>query len=148
MAYIDPSLNKFYKFDTFVEGLSELPFIRIALFNAIAGIVLPVVGLDTVSRCFFFGVPIAIVAKIFSFLLCAVEHPVTKVWVMSLFVSIEASIINGMLLPFSVIGGQEGVINTAITIICAALAGIAALALALAGIGFLIRIFIALFINR
>lgn len=78
MALIDPSLDKFYKFDRFIERLSELPFIRIALFDAIAGIILPIVGLDAVSRCFFFGIPMAIVAKILSAWLCGVEHPVTK----------------------------------------------------------------------
>lgn len=145
MAVIDPSLNKFYRFDRFVDRLSELPFIRIALFDAVAGIVLPLVGLDAVSRCFFYGIPMSIIAKIFTALLCGVEHPVTKFWLMSLFVSIEAYITSGMLVPFC--GNAESTVSVVVTIVCGVFAAVGSLALTLAAIGFLIRIFIALFIN-
>lgn len=147
MAYIDPSLNKFYKFDRFVERLSELPFIRIALFDAIAGIILPIVGLNAVSRCFFFGIPMAIVAKILSAWLCGVEHPMTKFWLMSLFVSIEAYIASGMLVPFCVNANTESIVSAVVVTVCGVLAAIGSLALVLAALGFLIRIFIALFIR-
>ncbi|MCR2047166.1 hypothetical protein NSB25_07735 [Acetatifactor muris] len=145
MAYIDPSLNKSYRFDCFVERLSKLPFIRIALFDAIAGITLSLVGLNVVSRFFFFGIPIAIVAKILSAFLCGVEHPVTKFWLMSLFVGIEALIVSGMLMPYC--GNTESTVSGVVTIVCALFAGLGSLTLILAAIGFLIRIFIAFFIN-
>ena len=66
---------------------------------------------------------------------------------MSLFVSIEAYLASGMLVPFVLNASTENVVVAVVAVVTSVLAAIGSFALALAGIGFLVRIFIALFIN-
>ncbi len=61
--------------------------------------------------------------------------------------SIEAYLASGMLVPFVLNASTENVVVAVVAVVTSVLAAIGSLALALAGIGFLVRIFIALFIN-
>lgn len=125
------------KFDSFTEWLSEFPFLRIALFAFIAYLVFILMGFKAIGRLSIFMVPMALIGRAFSFWLCGVEHTLTKFWLTSLFAGIEGRLLFAALRPILSVG--YGVI--AILVIDK----LSALALLLAGIVFLIRIFVALF---
>lgn len=133
------------KFEMFVYRLNEFPFIRIALFDAIVYMVFSFLwGLDNcIASCIIFIIPMAIVAKIFSSLLNFVEHSLTILWIMSLFIGIEIKILSMALQALFEIEKIENIIRT----ISLVFSGIANLALFLAAIAFLIRVFVALFLR-
>lgn len=132
------------KFDKFVDGLINFPFVRVALFSVIAGIVFHLLGMSVISMVCFYIIPLAITARIASFCLGWAEHLLTKFWATSLFVAAESGLVSMALRALEEVGGSVGeVAGVALPII----ASIAWWALVLAGIGFLIRIFIAFFIR-
>lgn len=128
------------KHNGFLDTLVGIPFMRIALFAAIAGVTFLILGIKFVSTLLFFMIPIAIIGRIFSFWLCAIKHPVTIFCVTCFFVGLEISIIGGALVAA---GGAESVLGS----VGAVISMIGGLPLSLAALGFLVRIFIALFIR-
>lgn len=136
MAVIDR--NPHTMFDKFLEKLVEFPFIRVALFAAIATIVFFLIGAKIISNLFFYIIPQAIIGKILSYWLCGASYAITKFWATCLLVGIEFNIATTALRSLVSLGAA---METVLMVI----SGIGAIAIILAAIGFLIRIFIALF---
>nr|WP_300766711.1 hypothetical protein [uncultured Acetatifactor sp.] len=132
------------KFDIFLERLAKLPLMRAALFCAIAGIVFQVLGLKVLSMFLFNVVLLAIIAKALAFCLGWVTHLLSKFWVTALFLAIEIRI---MCIPLESLAVTEGILGGAARVFLPIFTNISWIALVLAGIGFLIRIFVALFIK-
>lgn len=129
MAVIDR--NPHTKYEKFLEKLVEFPYIRVAIFAFIAAIVFFFLGLQSISNLFFFMIPQAIIGRVLSVWLCGAQYTITKFWATSLFIGIELNLAATALRPF---GNVARIVAT-----------IGGLAIFLAAIGFLIRIFIALF---
>lgn len=130
MAVIDHNPNT--RYEKFLNKLVEFPYIRTALFAAIAAIVLYILGLSVIGRLFLFVIPQAIIGRFLSVWMCGAEHPLTKFWSTSLFVGIEAQLAAAAFHPFA----------PNIGIVFRMIAGIG---IFLAGIVFLIRVFFAIF---
>lgn len=133
MAVIDDNPNTMY--EKFLDRLVYFPYMRTALFAAIAAIVLYILGLPVISRLLFFVVLQAIIGRFLSVWMCGADHPLTKFWSSSLFVGIEVQLVATALRPFAENMG----------IVFLLIARIGPVAIFLAGIVFLIRIFFAIF---
>lgn len=142
--------SKESKFNRLFNYMHAFPFIRIALFAAIAGIVFRLFSLTVISRLFFFVIPLAVAGRIFSLIGKALmtwfekkRHPVTKFVAICLFITIECIIVG---MAFSFLGTTEGVIGSVSSAIASIVFLLVTLALFFAAMGLLVRLFIAFFI--
>lgn len=132
-------INK--KKGSFWDKVVDFPFMRVAIFAAIAGAVFYLLAFKPIGQLFLFVIPMAIIARIFTLWLCAVEHPVTKFMVASLFASLEFLTIGGSIMMAFIEADKD----SAVAVISGVFLLIGGLALFLAAMAFLVRVFIALF---
>ena len=121
-----------YKFNMF----RTYPFLSIGLFAFIAGVIFRLIRWKIISKICFLIVPLTLVTKIFVFIFFGIiEHPLSKLCAVALFARIALSVVSrifdmmGIVLAVGMIG------------IVGAVCGI------VAALGFLIRIFVALFMR-
>lgn len=153
------------KFDKFVKGLIEFPFVRISLFCAIAGTIfyllgviseVTVVGIEggtfhsclqemgIISKVLYYIIPLAIIARIASICLGFPTHFLSRFSAMCIFVIAEIEVINIFLRSLIEI---EGTVGEAALSVCLIVEKIVWVIMVLTAISFLIRIFVALFFN-
>ncbi len=142
MAVID--YNPHTKYEKFVDKLGEFPFIRIALFATISCVVFSLIGLGIISKILIWVIPLAIVGRILSYVLCFPQYPLSRFWVTSLCVGIEFGIAAAALGRF-MYGAGEGLVVSVLGIVVGVVGLIATLGIFLGAIGFLIWVFGTLF---
>ena len=128
MIKFNDERDKFNMFQTY-------PFFSVGFFGVIVGIVFLLLGVSLISTIFFSLVPLAILAKLAFFLFCITEHPLTKFCIISLLGGLVIMMIGGtIVIPLTATVG-------------AIIVSIGGGAFLIGILGFLIRIFIAIFIG-